>query len=204
MRSGLFGCGENDRSNLATVSRQGSVTYWPKSTRIMHCVWGVLHNGILVYRRVGGGVGRGRDAIVLSVNLNVPIDRVPCTSKKQYLGVHPSSNVLSTSAARSPLLWDLAYCSVELPRDPLGEADGDDNQSGFRRLMANTTFESPFAKKKLGFSPLGLDEVSSIEQSSCTQCRRPCRGQGSRLCDETVYRRVCEEAAGKSGEYNRS
>ncbi|CAM9567350.1 unnamed protein product, partial [Sphacelaria rigidula] len=50
---------------------------------------------------------------------------------------------------------------VELPRDPLGEADADDNQSGFRRLMANTTFESPFAKKKLGFSPLGLDEAAN-------------------------------------------
>lgn len=49
---------------------------------------------------------------------------------------------------------------MEIPRDPLGESDGDDNQSGFRRLMANTTFESPFAKKKPGFSPLGLDEVS--------------------------------------------
>lgn len=50
---------------------------------------------------------------------------------------------------------------VEIPRDPLGESDGDDNQSGFRRLMANTTFESPFAKKKPGFSPLGLDEAAN-------------------------------------------
>lgn len=50
---------------------------------------------------------------------------------------------------------------VEFPRDPLGEPGPDENmpQGGFRRLMAATTFESPFAKKKRGFSPLGLDEV---------------------------------------------
>ena len=51
--------------------------------------------------------------------------------------------------------------SVEFPRDPLSDPGPDENmpQGGFQRLMASTTFESPFAKKKLGLNPLGLDEV---------------------------------------------
>ena len=51
---------------------------------------------------------------------------------------------------------------MENPRDPLEEPGPYEcvPQGGFRRLMLATTFESPFAKKKLGLlSPLGLDEV---------------------------------------------
>lgn len=50
---------------------------------------------------------------------------------------------------------------MEYPRDPLSDPGPDENmpQGGFQRLMAKTTFESPFAKKKTGLSPLGLDEV---------------------------------------------
>lgn len=58
----------------------------------------------------------------------------------------------------------LLFCDrVEYPRDPLSDPGPDENmpQGGFQRLMAKTTFESPFAKKKIGLSPLGLDEVIS-------------------------------------------
>lgn len=57
---------------------------------------------------------------------------------------------------------------MEFPRDPLREPGPDEHlrqRGGFQRLMAATTFESPFAKKKnkttsgIGYSPLELDEV---------------------------------------------
>ena len=54
---------------------------------------------------------------------------------------------------------------MEHPRDPLEEPGPYEcvPQGGFRRLMLATTFESPFAKKKLGLlSPLGLDEVGGL------------------------------------------
>ncbi|CAM9342656.1 unnamed protein product [Ascophyllum nodosum] len=82
---------------------------------------------------------------------------------------------------RSPVLWCVAQSlaparstqemsnfmsrmrNVEFPRDPLSDPGPDENmpQGGFQRLMASTTFESPFAKKKLGLNPLGLDEAAN-------------------------------------------
>eukprot|EP00752_Nemacystus_decipiens_P009507 g8498.t1 len=58
---------------------------------------------------------------------------------------------------------------VEFPRDPMREPGPDEHmrqRGGFQRLMAATTFESPFAKKKsknagIGYSPLELDEAAN-------------------------------------------
>ncbi|CAM9479292.1 unnamed protein product, partial [Hapterophycus canaliculatus] len=58
---------------------------------------------------------------------------------------------------------------VEFPRDPLREPGPDEHMrqgGGFQRLMASTTFESPFAKKKskagvIDYSPLELDEAAN-------------------------------------------
>lgn len=63
----------------------------------------------------------------------------------------------------------MATGRVEFPRDPLKEPGPDEHMrqgGGFQRLMASTTFESPFAKKKsktggIDYSPLELDEVCS-------------------------------------------
>ncbi|CAN0408614.1 unnamed protein product, partial [Ectocarpus sp. 12 AP-2014] len=58
---------------------------------------------------------------------------------------------------------------VEFPRDPMREPGPDEHMrqaGGFQRLMAATTFESPFAKKKkkklgIDYSPLELDEAAN-------------------------------------------
>lgn len=64
----------------------------------------------------------------------------------------------------------ISTCRVEFPRDPMREPGPDEHMrqaGGFQRLMAATTFESPFAKKKkkklgIDYSPLELDEVRSL------------------------------------------
>eukprot|EP00903_Cladosiphon_okamuranus_P006689 g6529.t1 len=59
---------------------------------------------------------------------------------------------------------------VEFPRDPMREPGPDEHmrqRGGFQRLMAATTFESPFAKKKNktagidSYNPLELDEAAN-------------------------------------------
>lgn len=84
----------------------------------------------------------------------------------------------------------LCVARVEFPRDPLREPGPDENmrqRGGFQRLMAATTFESPFAKKKnktagIGYSPLELDEVRCSATTCVCVCVCDCPTTSLRLC----------------------